>query len=101
MVIHGLFVRPRKIEQFEKYVENEFGDACELHISTDLIDDDWFGFYESHPRLHERVGDFTIVFREGHAIMNCFPGFAPLVMAGHHGGVSENEMLVPLCIFDC
>ncbi|TFG30404.1 hypothetical protein EU527_14525 [Candidatus Thorarchaeota archaeon] len=95
------YVRPSKITQFERYVQTRFGHACELHSSDDLIEDNWFGLYDRHPRLYDRVGDFTLIFREGHAIINCFPGFEPLIMKGHHGGISSNEMLLPLCVFDC
>ncbi|TFG32891.1 hypothetical protein EU527_09160 [Candidatus Thorarchaeota archaeon] len=95
------YVRSRKIDQFEKYVHTKFENACELRSSADLIEDNWFGLYNAHPRLYDRVGDYTLIFNEGNAIVNCFPGFEPLVMAGHHGGISTNEMLVPLCVFDC
>jgi len=94
------YVRPAKKDQFERYVSNEFEDACELFLSSDLVADNWFGCYDSHHRLQERVGDYTLIFKEGHAIINCFPGFEPIVMTGHHGGVSADEMLVPLCVFD-
>lgn len=95
------YVRPSKVEQFERYVRNELGEACDLFPSTELIEEGWFGLFEPHPRLLDRIGDYTLIFREGHAVMNCFPGVEPLKMLGHHGGASADEMYVPLCIIDC
>ena len=95
------YVRPQKLTQFERYIDNEFGDFCELHLSTDLIDAGWFGTHDPHPHLSDRVGDYTMIFKEGHSIVNCFPGFDPPVLTGHHGGITPDEMLVPLCVIDC
>ena len=94
------YVRPSKVEQFERYVNNELGDACDMFPSSELIEEGWFGLFEPHPRLQERVGDYTLIMREGHAMMNCFPGFEPLKMLGHHGGASEDEMYVPLIVIE-
>ena len=95
------YVRPRKMEQFERYVENEFGNACDIFPSSELVDEGWFGLFDPHPRLLDRIGDYTLIFREGHAMMNCFPGVEPFKMLGHHGGASADEMYVPLCVVDC
>lgn len=95
------YVRPHKVAQFENYVQTELVEACELHRSSDLIDENWFGLYTQNPKLSDRVGDYTLIFSNGYAMMNCFPGFEPLVLAGHHGGTSSDEMLVPLCVIDC
>ncbi len=95
------YVRPHKVDDFEHYVYSEFADVCDLHRSADLIDAGWFGLYDPHPRLHDRTGDYTLVFKDGHAILNCFPGFEPPILRGHHGGTGPDEMIVPLCVIDC
>jgi len=94
------YVRPSKIEQFERYVHNELGESCDLFPSSELIDEGWFGLFEPHPRLQERIGDYTLIMREGYAMMNCFPGLEPLKMIGHHGGASADEMYVPLIVIE-
>ena len=94
------YVRPRKMEQFERFVENEFGDVCDIFPSSELVEEGWFGLFEPHPRLQDRIGDYTLIFREGHAMMNCFPGVGPIEMIGHHGGASADEMYVPLIIIE-
>jgi hypothetical protein len=92
------YVRPSKTSVFEQYIEDHLSGTCHLHKSMDLIQDGWFGLHEPHPSLTDRVGDYTLIFNQGHAIMNCFPGLEPPEMLGHHGGVSSDEMLVPLIV---
>lgn len=94
------YVRPSKVSTFERYIEDDLGRSCNLHKSEDLIQDGWFGLYDAHPMLPDRVGDYTLTFNEGHALLNCFPGFEPPEMRGHHGGVSSDEMNVPLIVID-
>ena len=94
------YVRPSMVNEFERYVEGELDEICEFHKSADLIQDGWFGLAEPHLLLSERVGDYTLLFNEGFALLNCFPGLEPPEMRGHHGGVSSDEMLVPLIVID-
>ena len=92
------YVKTSKINDFEGYIEEVLMEACTLHKSEDMIQDGWFGLYEPHPRLLDRIGDYTLAFKDGHALINCFPGFEPPELRGHHGGVSSDEMQVPLIV---
>ena len=94
------YVRPRKVDQFEKYIQNELGEKCDLFSSSELIEEGWFGLDDAHPRLLDRIGDYTLIMRDGHAMINCFPGFEPIKMLGHHGGASADEMYVPLVVIN-
>ena len=94
------YVRPSKVDGFKKYIEYKLADFCEIYESQELINDNWFGLYDVNNRLPRRVGDYTLVMREGHAIVNSFPGYEPYQMKGHHGGMCEDEMLVPLIRID-
>ncbi len=95
------YVRSSKVEAFERYIATNLDHACEVHNSLDLIEGEWFGLFEPSPKLQERVGDYTLTFKEGYAAMNCFPGSEPPMMLGHHGGTSDDEMMVPLIAIDC
>ncbi|MFW9966997.1 MAG: alkaline phosphatase family protein [Candidatus Thorarchaeota archaeon] len=94
------YVRPSRVREFEHYVNSELGYACEIHRSEDLIDDNWFGLYEAHQMLTNRVGDYTLMFNEGYAVLNSFPGQEPPSLLGHHGGTSSEEMRVPLIVIN-
>jgi hypothetical protein len=92
------FVRPSMVNPFERYVSAAFGEYCTLLKSQDLLDTGWFGLGDMSPRLQRRVGDYTLIFGKGHALVNAFPGIQPHALRGHHGGVSSDEMYVPLII---
>lgn len=94
------YVRPSQVSTFAEYVEKNLGTFCDMYESRTLIEEGWFGLYEANRRLHGRVGDYALVLKEGYAISNSFPGFEPHKMKGHHGGVSEDEMEVPLIRID-
>ena len=95
------YVRPKMIDHFERYVSKQLENTCELKSSESLVDDGWFGLFEPHPKLASRVGDYTLLMNDGYAILNHFSGFQPPHLLGHHGGITEAEMLIPLITLDC
>ncbi|MFW9801821.1 MAG: alkaline phosphatase family protein [Candidatus Thorarchaeota archaeon] len=95
------YVRPSRIRRFEDYINSEFEHACTVHKSEDLVKDNWFGLYEENPRLSGRVGDYTLIFNDGYAVLNSFPGQEAPSLIGHHGGTSSEEMNVPLIVINC
>ena len=95
------YVRPSKVKAFESYVSSELGDACDLQKSDSLIDENWFGLFDPHPMLSDRVGDYTMIFKESYAVLNSFPGQETPALLGHHGGTSSEEMYVPLIVIHC
>ena len=94
------YVRLSKVTDFERYIENNLHGIYNLQKSEDMIRDGWFGLNDAHPMLQHRVGDYTLTFNEGHALLNYFPGLEPPEMLGHHGGVSSDEMNVPLIVIN-
>ncbi|MFW9786932.1 MAG: alkaline phosphatase family protein [Candidatus Thorarchaeota archaeon] len=94
------YVRPSRVSAFERYIDEELDGFCSCHKSEDLINDEWFGLFDPHPLLDDRVGDYTLTFNDGHALLNCFPGLEPPELKGHHGGTSADEMNVPLIVID-
>lgn len=81
----------------ERAVEGLDG-AARVVDSASMIEDGWFGPGEPNPRLHERVGDFALVMRGDYAIRDWIPGEKPFRHVGVHGGVSREEMRVPLVV---
>ena len=51
-----------------------------------------------HPRLHERIGDYTLIMKEKAVIKDWLPGEPRYVQIGVHGGVTAQEMYVPLIV---
>jgi len=94
------YVKSGKQAHFEKLVEDRWSEALTLYPSEQLISEHYFGQGQIHPGLLSRIGDFTLVMKSEYMINDWQPGEKPFHMRGVHGGLSENEMLVPLVIAD-
>ena len=73
------------------------GAGCVVE-SASMVEDGWFGLADPHPRLLERVGDYALVMCDDYAITDRLPGEKPFRQIGVHGGVSREEMRVPLVV---
>ena len=90
------YVAPEKRTAFEVYVSEHLAHCVDLRLSSDLINAGWFGPPPYHPRLAARVGDYTLVMKDDWTIKDQLPSEKQHRMLGVHGGVSGDEMVVPL-----
>ena len=92
--------KPERRAEFERYVRDELSAAVTLYPSHGLIEHGWFGPGLPHPRLASRVGDYTLVMRGDATIKDWLPGEKRYRHIGVHGGLSEDEMRVPLVVVE-
>lgn len=92
------YVRPEKRGQFERYVHTELAAQVTLFPSEELIEQGYFGLGLCHPRLKQRIGDYTLVLRDNYVIKDWLPGEKRYRHIGVHGGLSAEEMHVPLIV---
>ncbi len=92
------YVHPHLREQFVAYCHTHLSDCLEVRPSQQLIDDGFFGPGRPHPRLSDRVGHYTLLMKENFAIRDRVWGENAHSLMGVHGGMSEDEMLVPLIL---
>ena len=92
------YVRDECRADFAERAAEGLDGAARVVDGASMIEDGWFGPGERHPRLHERVGDFALVMQGDHAIRDRLPGEKPVRHIGVHGGVSREEMRVPLIV---
>jgi hypothetical protein len=93
-------VKPERRAAFEAYVGSDLAAAVRLYPSHELIEQGWFGPGIAHPRLASRVGDYTLVMRGEATIKDWLPGEKRYRHIGVHGGLSEDEMRVPLVVVE-
>ncbi len=94
------YVHPSKTKQFERYVRKKLGKCCRLYRSEELVKRNFFGLYKRNPRLNDRIGDYTIIMKHDYIIKDRLPGEEERILAGNHGGLSKEEMLVPLAVIN-
>jgi hypothetical protein len=52
------------------------------------------------PRLFDRIGDYVLIMKENYIIKDFVLGETEKFHIGNHGGVSKEEMLVPLIVIE-
>jgi hypothetical protein len=94
------YVHPDRAERFQDYVRDKLAEYADLVPSSELIEQGWFGLGDAHPELKERVGHYTLVMKENYKIKEWVLGEKHYQHIGVHGGVSREEMLVPVVLVD-
>ena len=84
--------------EFQNKAQDWLGPRGEARMSRELVDEGWFGDGVPHPRLAERVGDVTLVMNERFTVKDWLPGEPRHLHIGNHGGISEDEMTIPLIV---
>ncbi len=92
------YVHPSKTNRFESYVKEKLGYCCDLHKSEDLIKKGMFGLFDPNEKLFDRVGDYVILMKGNYTIKDKLLNEKINIFKGNHGGLSEEEMLVPLVL---
>jgi predicted AlkP superfamily pyrophosphatase or phosphodiesterase len=92
------YVQPGKSRDFEEYVDGVFAEQAWVYRSESLVEQGWFGPGEPHPRLKSRIGDYTLVMKDNWTIKDWLAGEKRYRQIGVHGGVTADEMLVPLVV---
>jgi len=95
------YVHPGLENEFETYVHEYFSDQAALFPSHQLLEEGWFGLGTPHPGLQHRIGQYALVMKDNWMITGRLPGERPLQHIGAHGGVSPQEMYVPLVYAEC
>ena len=95
------YLKPGQTPRFEDYVAEHFGHCMEAFPSRTLVEQGWFGPGAADPRLASRIGDFVLVMREDWTLLDWVEGEKRYRQLGVHGGVSADEMFVPLVVAHC
>lgn len=95
------YVHPSRARYFRDYVKENLSDYCTMHSSSELIRRHFFGLYEPNPRLYDRVGDYVLIMKDNYVLKDFVLGESTHFLKANHGGVSSNEMFVPLIYISC
>jgi hypothetical protein len=71
-----------------------------LYKSEDLIKENYFGLYEPNPKLRDRVGDYTLIMKDNYIMKDLVLGEDRRIFIGNHGGLSDEELYVPLIVIN-
>lgn len=95
------YVKSGEGSRLDAYVREVFGEHIDLFTGRELIGQGWFGPGEADPRLASRIGDYVLVMRDNWTLLDWVEGEKRHRQIGVHGGVSADEMFVPLVVAHC
>jgi predicted AlkP superfamily pyrophosphatase or phosphodiesterase len=93
------YVKPSREKDFLKYIKTKFKKYCEVHKSEDLIKKKYFGLFNPHKNFKDRIGDYTLIMKDNYSIYdNSSYQKKEHFHIGEHGGLSKEELYVPLIV---
>jgi len=101
--VRDCFVRPNKVKDFERIVNTSMSKYCWCFTGTQLIKDNFYGLGIPNKKLIDRVGDYVLIMKDNYTLRDKLANHKPAETfhKGKHGGVSDDEMFVPLVVIDC
>ena len=91
----NLFVKPEKKDFFVQGFNKTFGDDFVLLPIEEVIKRKLFGNGKPHPNFRSMLGNYLAIAKGNLSIMTVDENFI-----GMHGSLTEDEMLIPLILFD-
>ncbi len=91
------YVHPAKIKIFENYVNKKLNKYCQMYKAEEIIKKNFYGLFEPNKKLFDRIGDYVLVMKKDYSLMDNLDGKRKFD-AANHGGVSKEEMFVPLIV---
>ena len=74
------------------------GARAQVRLSSELMDEGWFGTGRAHAHFAERIGDVALVMQGKGTVKDWVSGEPRHLHIGNHGGMSEDEMRIPLVV---
>jgi len=92
----NFFVKEDKKETFEKEFKREFGDKFLLMPMEQVLEKKLFGTGKQHENFRAMLGDYLAIATDNLTIY-----FNDERWVTMHGSLTEDEMLIPLIVFEC
>jgi len=93
----NFFIKDGKKDEFEDLFKKYFGNDFYLYSKNEVLDKKIFGIGNEHQKFQDSLGDYLAI-----AISNKYFRYDEnsVNMFSMHGGIMEDEVMVPLIIFD-
>lgn len=83
---------------FKHYVKSRLGRSCRLYSRRQLFEGGYYGPGPASASFGHRVGDFILAMHQGWSVRDFLPGEDRARLSAGHGGMTPEEMLVPLVV---
>jgi predicted AlkP superfamily pyrophosphatase or phosphodiesterase len=92
------YVKNSKYKQFVNEVNDKLGFYAEMITQQEAIEKNLFGYGEINPKFYDRVGDAILLMKDNYVMFDYVYKEQNENLIGHHGGLTEDEMKVPLVL---
>jgi hypothetical protein len=92
------YLREGTRSDFERYVKETFAGRCRAYGSEWLLEQGLFGRGEPSPHFRERIGDYLLMPEGSWIVKDRLLTERPFEQIGVHGGLSADELYVPLVV---
>ncbi len=94
-----LYTKPGKEQAVARFIEKNLSADLLCLKSHDALQSGLFGLGQTKPETIDRIGNLTVISTGATTLY--YPYTKGLYLKGMHGGITENEMIVPLiaCAF--
>ncbi len=97
----AFYIHHNRKGQFEREFKSLCGDEFILYSKEEVYDCNLFGFGTKHGKIDDFIGDYLACATSNTVLLfKTINGKEPPHNKGHHGGLTEEEMLIPLIVFD-
>ena len=96
----NLFVKKGKDTEFKKLVKRYLGDEFVLFSKKQVLEMGLFGYGTPHPKIDDFLGDYWLVsIGKSNLCYTTMYKNEPPQPIGAHGGLTKEELIVPLIVF--
>lgn len=93
-----LHIKPEKLEKTFKFLSQELRGKAKILKINQAMKMGLFGVGKPRKEFLDRIGNLLILPYKNNTICYKYPKIEPHKFLGHHGGLSEEEMLIPFAI---
>lgn len=95
-----LYIQPERLVEAQQLLAHELDGIAEVYLTEELVSQKLFGSEPLNPRLSERMGNLVILPFAGEAVYWYQKGRFDQRYYGHHGGLTPEELFIPLAAYE-
>ena len=94
-----LYVQEEVLSEAQGFLAERLAGVADVQLTQRLLDQGYFGTLPPSPAFLSRVGNLLILPHAGETVWWYEPGKYAMKYRGMHGGLSAQEMEIPLCLY--
>ncbi len=93
-----LYIKDDAIDEAIAYLQSHLAGRAEVYRVQDLLDQQFFGLHQPSPAFLAHVGNVVVLPYKYESVWWYEEGYFDMHFRGHHGGLTREEMEIPLLV---